>query len=425
MISNSGFTDLRMSHAHGMANDDSVWPSFTDIMTVIVMVFLMALVIILIRNVDLVQQLRATMQSEQQVAELARTREQQRRALETELEQTRTELATTRGELDTTLTRLSAVTSERDQGIEERERMDTRIAELSRDIGALESLRQRLEEQQAAAESENIELSATVATLESRLRESAAERDTLSTDLAELQELRNRLAAQLAEALVSVENLQAEAVEGEQRRAQLAGRVDELDRERADLLRNQAELSDQRADLRSQVEQLGERLAQVELARLAAENLGESLGEELDEVSSRYALSLEQLALIRNDLLQREQDLEESRRQVLALKGDYVDLEDKYNKLVRPARSPVGRHVVEVRYTKSSGVNLYQIREPGQSEYRNVSLEQLRARLDELKQREAENLYTRIIIPDDSGLSYNEAWEFTNSILINYDYYHQ
>ena len=29
-----GFTDLRVSHAHGIGNEDSVWPSFTDIMTI-------------------------------------------------------------------------------------------------------------------------------------------------------------------------------------------------------------------------------------------------------------------------------------------------------------------------------------------------------------------------------------------------------
>ncbi len=57
MIKNDGFTDLRMSHAHGSSNEDSVWPSFTDIMTVIVIIFLMALVIILMRNVHLVEKL--------------------------------------------------------------------------------------------------------------------------------------------------------------------------------------------------------------------------------------------------------------------------------------------------------------------------------------------------------------------------------
>ena len=36
-----GFTDLRMNHQHGQG-DDSFWPSFTDIMTVIVIIFLLA-----------------------------------------------------------------------------------------------------------------------------------------------------------------------------------------------------------------------------------------------------------------------------------------------------------------------------------------------------------------------------------------------
>ena len=64
-----GFVDLRVqAHGEGSYSDDSVWPSFTDIMTVVVMIFLMALVVILIRNVDLVQQLRATMEAERAAA---------------------------------------------------------------------------------------------------------------------------------------------------------------------------------------------------------------------------------------------------------------------------------------------------------------------------------------------------------------------
>jgi len=51
-----GFVNLRGT-ATASTNEDSVWPSFTDVMMVIVMVFLMALVVILIRNVDLTDQL--------------------------------------------------------------------------------------------------------------------------------------------------------------------------------------------------------------------------------------------------------------------------------------------------------------------------------------------------------------------------------
>jgi hypothetical protein len=45
--------------------------------------------------------------------------------------------------------------------------------------------------------------------------------------------------------------------------------------------------------------------------------------------------------------------------------------------------------------------------------------------LGELKQRYPDDLYVRIIIPETSRLSYNEAWDFTNTILSKYDYYYQ
>ena len=45
--------------------------------------------------------------------------------------------------------------------------------------------------------------------------------------------------------------------------------------------------------------------------------------------------------------------------------------------------------------------------------------------LDALKDRLGRELYTRVIIPEDSNLSHNEAWRFTREILENYDYYYQ
>ena len=52
-----GFVDLRIGHGAQGIGDDSVWPSFTDIMTVIVMIFLMALVVLMVRNLELDRQL--------------------------------------------------------------------------------------------------------------------------------------------------------------------------------------------------------------------------------------------------------------------------------------------------------------------------------------------------------------------------------
>ena len=60
MSAHNGFIDLRIGHGAQGIGDDSVWPSFTDIMTVIVMIFLMALVVIMLRNFELDQQLDRT-----------------------------------------------------------------------------------------------------------------------------------------------------------------------------------------------------------------------------------------------------------------------------------------------------------------------------------------------------------------------------
>jgi hypothetical protein len=45
--------------------------------------------------------------------------------------------------------------------------------------------------------------------------------------------------------------------------------------------------------------------------------------------------------------------------------------------------------------------------------------------LGSLKQRAGNKLYTKITIPENSGLSYQEAWSFSNEILTRYDYYYQ
>ena len=50
MLKTHGFVDLRVGHGAAGIGDESVWPSFTDIMTVIVMIFLMTLVVIMVRN---------------------------------------------------------------------------------------------------------------------------------------------------------------------------------------------------------------------------------------------------------------------------------------------------------------------------------------------------------------------------------------
>ena len=58
-----GFIDLRQKHDAGMGSD-SFWPSFTDIMMVVVMIFMIASTVLMLRNWELVEKLRATIEAE-------------------------------------------------------------------------------------------------------------------------------------------------------------------------------------------------------------------------------------------------------------------------------------------------------------------------------------------------------------------------
>ena len=68
MSDSNGFIDLRVGHGARGVGDDSVWPSFTVIMTVIVMIFLMALVVIMVRNFELDRQLLSTISAKDATA---------------------------------------------------------------------------------------------------------------------------------------------------------------------------------------------------------------------------------------------------------------------------------------------------------------------------------------------------------------------
>ena len=103
----------------------------------------------------------------------------------------------------------------------------------------------------------------------------------------------------------------------------------------------------------------------------------------------------------------------------------YLVLEDKYQRLIRPARSPLGKEVVTVQYSRQDGQYRILYKGPQSDEFEPVDREELRSRLDRLKSRWQDKLYIKIVIPEQSGLSYNEAWNFTRDILSRYDYYYQ
>jgi len=310
MNPDQGFIDLRLNRQEG-ENSESFWPSFTDIMTVIVMIFLIAMVVLLIRNMELVNQLRSTMEAERMAAELARTTGEEKESLTLKLIATENELSMVR-------MRLMRAEEERERLGQQTERQQARIAELS---GERDQLAQRVDRLEGTARQLGDELSSARSTLA-----------TVRQDYTNLQ-------------------------------------------------------------------------ARHETAR-----------EELERVEQAYAERQGELSEARSIILARDKRLAD-------LQGTFDDLKIKYDKLVKPARTARGKHVVEVRYSKRDGDYLIEYKEPGQGEFSGVSRAALEERLSALKARDPDALYIKVIFPKDSGLSYSEAWSFTSFLHKNYDYY--
>jgi len=120
-----------------------------------------------------------------------------------------------------------------------------------------------------------------------------------------------------------------------------------------------------------------------------------------------------------------QQDIEAYNQQLLTLKGDYETVKSKYQELIKPARSAQGKYIAEVYYVKGDTGKVISYKQPGDSGFIRLSLAEVESRLDQLKQQYGKDLYIKIIIPEDSGLTYSEAWDFMRSLLVKYDYYYQ
>jgi chromosome segregation ATPase len=307
-----GFIDLRQNHDAGTGSD-SFWPSFTDIMMVVVMIFMIASTVLMLRNWELVEKLRATIEAEYAAMALARSASETSATLEEQLAQAQ-----------------HANTEMRMQLMRMTERNDTLSEQLSGQ-----------EQQMLVLEADNQQLAASL----QKYRFDAL----LNED-------------QLKQARDEVTQLAAAHNTLQQRMQQV---LDELTG--------------------------SEEAKQKQATELAALRLGSSLTEQ----------------------------------QLLSIQNDYSELQIKYDKLFQPARSAQGKHVVTVTYSRDGGQYQIRIKDLDEEDYQVVSRKELNRQLKALKEKYGKQLYVKLIIPDDSGLSYSEAWGFTVEILDKYDYYHQ
>jgi len=320
------FIDLRRNTEAGTGGD-TFWPSFTDIMMVIVMIFMMASTVLVLRNWDLVQELRATIKAERQAEELARSMTESSATLEEQLAQA--------------------------QHINSQMRMQLMRADENR----------RSLQEQLAAQSQQL--------------------------LAQTEE-QQQLAASLQQSRQS-----------DQRNAD---RFAKASNELAKISNELAKVSAEYEQLTTSHASLQERLQQALDDLAASEQTGREQAVELAGLRQVYSLST---------------------RKMDSLQDDYDSLRVKYDRLIQPARSAKGKHVVTVRYSKENGDYHLGIKDTGETDYSFVTRKELDRRLSKLKAAYSGDLYVKLIIPDDSGLSYNEAWTFTRDILDTYDYYQQ
>ena len=504
-----GFVDLRVSPTvSGRSDEDSVWPSFTDIMTVVVLIFLVALVVILMRNTELVGQLRESVtqtetmtsqrgEMEMRIATLGDEVVRLRSILEqSEVERSAAEqtIVLKEGEIASLLDDVGALKKIRDALAGEKASLDEQLAavkeerkQLSEEKTALLATQQDLENQLSSLEQDRIALQATRASLQTEvagliaarqqlteekselaqeLAGATLEREQLSEEkaalsdelagvtaestiqqeqLAESEGLREQLALDLTDLNSALMSLQAEqsrlimAYETQaQDQAAVTNARDALLQER-DVLADQINaLEVTRGSLRVEVSALREEMSGLVRSTVSTERaleesqlVGEELTARLAETALEYKLTKEELAYLRAQYTDEVAAFAKERQLLAAthkeelniLRERHSDLESKYNRLVRPARSAVGRFVVEVRFWKEGDLRRYSLR-PEAGVENSVGESELHQELTTLKARYGDKLYTKVM-PDDNSLTHGEAWRFTNKILNRYDYYYQ
>ena len=362
MSETQGFIDLRINHSAGGVGDDSVWPSFTDIMTVIVMIFLMALVIIMVRNFELDRELSSTVTEKEITSQENQNLTKRLVQVEATLSETKIEKNLLEAKLNEALKHLSALLLEQK---------------------SLQQANTLLEQQKEDAQSE-------ISTL-------------VNSEQALNQELDNLL-VQLRRANILLEQ-QKEVAQSEIRqlteseqafRQQIKILLERMQEANAYLafLKQQRQISqDENSRLTQKVTEL-----KIENSALIAERNKENNAWQVQTADSLNKFKL--------------------------LKDEYEELDVKYRDSIKPARSTLGKQIVTVWAAKVAVGLQYKIKLPSQSEAQVMTESKVHLTLQGLEEKWGNLLYVKVLFPTGSGILQEDAQNITNS-LHKYDYYYK
>lgn len=146
---NEEFVDLRSEHL----SSESFWPSFTDIMMVVVIIFLLTSMLLMVKNWELLDQLRNSMAAEEQAVKIIDDTSKENATLEEQLAQAQNEVSMLRMqlmqasekanmlnvELENKDRQIVIVLSDNEQLKNSISRNENQISSLSSQISAMES----------------------------------------------------------------------------------------------------------------------------------------------------------------------------------------------------------------------------------------------------------------------------------------------
>ncbi|MEE9309863.1 MAG: hypothetical protein V3U64_02500 [Cocleimonas sp.] len=450
---------------HGVS-EESFWPSFTDIMMVIVMVFLLVTVAVILNNWTLIGDLKTSIQAQKIASTLAADRQAENTSLGSKITTMEKQLVALNAEYEQK--QVSLLESQQSLS-------DIQIA-LSKSQQALTDNQQKL----ADSDKKIIQKNKALASLQINFSGVMKQKNALSKQnklqnnaIAENEKLQQTLRQELTASKSAITSLEGQKVINEKERSEL----EETGKIKTQILENlqveRSKLENIVATLQSDYEKSQEAtVSKTALAQEVQEKLELLLKGQLQqqealkaaintEKMTQDSLKLAQTTLkdsedekqriivaMNEKLVDSEKKLstlvltvsditaknKAKESELLALKdnpklrslqGKYDTLDAKYQKLLRPARSSKGKFVVSVSYKKKAGKNTIRLKVGPNANYITVTKQALHKTLVSLKAKHKTDLYLKVIIPESSGLSYNEAWKFTSNLQKQYDYYHQ
>ena len=431
----SGFPDYHQfpERDHG---DESFWPSFTDIMMVITMVFLLVTVMAIMNNWKLVTDLKASVQAERIAAEQALDKEAKNHSLEDQMVMLQQRLVDAnkvavskqvanealQEELTRILAKISTIEKALEESLKRTQERDKQLAISSQQVDSLKADRDKQ--------------LATLATRALALSNLQGIQETSQQQVVRLQAALDQKQAQLLSSQQDNKAIQSQLVEAQnnvlKQQAALKAEQQAVQAQRTELERTNTALLANKKDSEAQLTDLQARLRQTETS-LDDSRESQQLSEKQLQTMRAEVLALEQAKLdesaaldaLRSEVAQLRELRVKDETRLESLKGEYDSLDSKYQKLVRPARSSKGKQVVSVWFSKQSGREVYRIREAEQGSFATTTRRGMANTLAALKEKYGKELYVKVIIPENSNLSYSDAWRFTTEMQRAYDYYYQ